>query len=40
MSPRKEQIGPADWWFVVFVILITAIAVGLTLTKIYLQSPA
>jgi hypothetical protein len=29
----------ADWWFVVFVIIITAIAVTLTLGKIYLQNP-
>ena len=36
---RKEQVGAADWWFVVWVIIITAIAVTLTLTQIYLQNP-
>ena len=35
----KEQVVAADWWFVVFVIIITAIAVTLTLTQIYLQNP-
>jgi hypothetical protein len=39
MSPRREQVGPADWWFVVWVIIITAIAVTLTLGKIYFQNP-
>jgi hypothetical protein len=39
-SPQgKEKIGPADLAFVAFVIIILAIAVMLTLTKIYLQSP-
>jgi hypothetical protein len=28
---RKEQAGAADWGFVAFVIIITAIAVGRTL---------
>jgi hypothetical protein len=41
---RKEQLGAADWgfadWgFVAFVIIITAIAVTLTFTQIYLQNP-
>ena len=36
---RKEQVVAADRWFVVFVIIITAIAVTLTLTQIYLQNP-
>jgi hypothetical protein len=36
---RKEQVGAADWGFVAFVIVITAIAVTLTLTQIYLQNP-
>jgi hypothetical protein len=36
---RKEQVGAADWWFVVWVIIIMAIAVTLTLTQIYLQNP-
>ena len=39
-NPRhKEQVGPADWAFVAFVVLITAIAVLLTLTQIYMQNP-
>ena len=37
--PRKEQIGSADLAFVAFVIIITAIAVLLTLTQIYIQNP-
>jgi hypothetical protein len=36
---RKEQVGAADWRFVVWVIIIAAIAVTLTLTQIYLQNP-
>jgi hypothetical protein len=36
---RKEQVGAADWGFVAFVIVITAIAVALTLAQIYLQNP-
>jgi hypothetical protein len=36
---RKEQVVAADRWFVVFVIIITTIAVTLTLTQIYLQNP-
>jgi hypothetical protein len=36
---RKEQVGAADWGFVVWVIIITAIALTLTLTQIYLQNP-
>ena len=36
---RKEQLGAADWGFVAFVIIITAIAVTLTFTQIYLQNP-
>ena len=36
---RKEQVRAADWWFVVWVIIIAAIAVTLTLTQIYLQNP-
>jgi len=39
MSPRKEQVGAADWWFVVWVIIIFAIAVGLTCVQIYMQNP-
>jgi hypothetical protein len=36
---RKEQVGAADWVFVAFLIIITAIAAILTLTQIYLQNP-
>jgi hypothetical protein len=36
---HKEQAGPADWGFVAFVIIITAIALTLTLIQIYLQNP-
>jgi hypothetical protein len=36
---RKEQVGAADWWFVAFVTIITAITVTLTLSQIYLQNP-
>ena len=36
---REEQLGAADWGFVAFVIIITAIAVTLTFTQIYLQNP-
>ena len=39
MPPRKEQVGAADWWFVVWVIIIFAIAVGLTCVQIYMQNP-
>jgi hypothetical protein len=35
---HKEQIVAADWWFVVWVIIIAAIALALTLTQIYLQN--
>ena len=35
---RNEQVGAADWGFVAFVIIITAIA-NLTLSQIYLQNP-
>jgi hypothetical protein len=35
----KKKVGPADWGFVAFVIIITAIAVMLTLGKIYFQNP-
>ena len=34
----KEQVG-ADWGFLAFVLVITAIAVTLPLTQIYLQNP-
>jgi len=37
--PRKEQVGTADLAFVAFIIIITAIAVMLTLTQIYMQNP-
>jgi len=36
---RKEQVGTADLAFVAYVIIITALAVMLTLTQIYLQNP-
>jgi hypothetical protein len=36
----KEQVNTADLAFVAFVVIITAIAVLLTLAKIYLQSPS
>jgi hypothetical protein len=36
---RKETSRAADWWFAAFVIIITAIAVTLTLSQIYLQNP-
>jgi hypothetical protein len=36
---RKEKVNTADLAFVVFVVIITAIAVLLTLTQIYLQNP-
>jgi hypothetical protein len=35
----KERVNTADLAFVAFLILITAIAVTLTLTQIYLQNP-
>jgi hypothetical protein len=38
-SQHKEQVGFADWAFVAFLILITAIAGTLTLLQIYLQNP-
>jgi len=37
--PRERKVGAADWGFAAFVIIITAIAVTLTLTQIYLQNP-
>ncbi len=36
---RKEKVNTADLAFVAFVVIITAIAVVLTLTQIYLQNP-
>jgi hypothetical protein len=36
---RKEQLGRADLAFVAFVIIIVAIAVGLTCAQIYMQNP-
>jgi hypothetical protein len=36
---RKEQVNTADWAFVAFVVIITAIPVLLTLSLIYLQNP-
>jgi hypothetical protein len=36
---RKDQVGAADWAFVAYVVIITAIAVMLTLTQIYMQNP-
>jgi hypothetical protein len=36
---RKEQVGMADLAFVAFVIIILAIAVGLTCVQIYMQNP-
>ena len=38
-SQGKEKVGPADLAFVAYVVIITAIAVMLTLTKIYFQNP-
>ncbi len=38
-GPPKEKAGPTDLAFVAFVVIITAIAVILTLAKIYLQNP-
>jgi len=35
----KERVNAADLAFVAFIIIITAIAVLLTLTQIYLQNP-
>ena len=35
----KERVNAADFAFVVFVVIITAIPVLLTLTQIYLQNP-
>ena len=38
-SPQsKEKVGPADLAFVAFIVIITAIAVMLTLGKIYFQN--
>jgi hypothetical protein len=39
-SHRKEQVNTTDLAFVAFVVIITAIAVLLTLGRIYLQSPS
>jgi hypothetical protein len=36
---RKEQVGAADLAFVAYVVIITVLAVMLTLTQIYLQNP-
>jgi hypothetical protein len=36
---RKEQVGAADWGFIAFVIIIFAIAVGLTCVQIHMQNP-
>jgi hypothetical protein len=36
---RKEKVGTADLAFVGFIIIITAVAVMLTLVQIYLQNP-
>jgi hypothetical protein len=38
-AQSKEQVGATDRGFVVFVIVITAIALALTLIQIYLQNP-
>jgi hypothetical protein len=38
-SQGKEQVNRADLAFVAFIIIVTAIAVLLTLTQIYLQNP-
>jgi hypothetical protein len=39
-SPQnKEKVGPVDLAFVAFVIIILAIAVGLTCAQIYMQNP-
>jgi hypothetical protein len=35
----KERSGTADWGFVAFIIVISAIAVTLTCAQIYLQNP-
>ena len=35
----KERVNAADWAFVAYIIIITAIAVMLTLLQIYLQNP-
>jgi hypothetical protein len=35
----SQPVGSADLAFVAFIIIITAIAVMLTLTQIYLQNP-
>ena len=39
VSMYGQRKGTADWGFVAFVIIITAIAVTLTLSQIYLQNP-
>lgn len=36
---HNEQVGAADWAFVAFLILITAIATVLVFIQIYLQNP-
>jgi len=36
---HDEQVGAADWAFVAFLILITAIATVLVFIQIYLQNP-
>jgi len=36
---HEGQVGGADWAFVAFLVLITAIAATLTLLQIYLQNP-
>ena len=36
---EKEQVGTADLAFVAFVIIILAIAVGITCVQIYMQNP-
>jgi hypothetical protein len=38
-SHSNEQTEGPDWGMVAFIILITAIAVALVLTQIYLQKP-
>ena len=37
--PPKEEVNRADLAFVAFVIIIFAIAVGLTCVQIYMQNP-
>jgi hypothetical protein len=38
-SQHKEEVGFADFAFVAFLVVITAIAATLTLLQIYLQNP-